>query len=208
MAIDPKELAIHDEVGVETEIDGVFVGLQAFVANVLDEELWLATRRRDPRLLSLTAGQPMHLSFDRDGALVVESVFMRRLGNARLGTEKTNVFSVRRPVGVETVQRRAHVRVNLERTVRIRALGSLETEGIGSGRTINIGAGGVQLTTDMPLIFGEQLRLALVLTPATSWSPAASPSESTTAMGPSRAPRRRTGRARLCIQRWRFASTR
>lgn len=188
MAIDPKDLAIHDEVVIETEIDGVFVGLPAFVANVLDEELWLATRRPDPRLLSLTAGQPIHVSFERNGALVVESVFMRRLGNARLGTEKTNVFAVKRPVGVETVQRRAHVRVNLERTVRIRALGCLETEQIGSGRTINIGAGGVQFTTDMPLIFGEQLRLALVLTPATSWSPVASPCESRTAMSPPKAP--------------------
>ena len=35
---------------------------------------------------------------------------------------------------------------------------------MGNGRTINIGAGGVQFLTEMPMLFGEQLRLALVLT--------------------------------------------
>jgi c-di-GMP-binding flagellar brake protein YcgR len=164
MAIDPKDLAIHDEIVVETEIDGVSVGLSAFVTNVLADELWLATRLPEPRLLSLAEGQPIHLSFDRNGALIVESVFLRRLGSSRLGMEKSRVFAVKRPGGVDTVQRRAHVRVDLERSVRIRALGSLGTEQIGTGRTINIGAGGVQFTTEMPLLFGEQLRLALVLT--------------------------------------------
>lgn len=164
MAIDPKDLAIHDEIVVETEIDGVFVGLPAFVTNVLVDELWLATRLPEPRLLSLAEGQPIHLSFNHNGALIVESVFLRRLGSSRLGMEKSRVFAVKRPGGVDTVQRRAHVRVDLERSVRIRALGSLGTEKMGTGRTINIGAGGVQFTTEMPLLFGEQLRLALVLT--------------------------------------------
>lgn len=165
MAIDPKDLTIHDEVIVETEIDGASVGLPAFITNVLVDELWLATRQPDPRLLSLAEGQPIHLTFDRGGALIVESLFLRRLGSStRLGMEKSRVFAVKRPQGVETVQRRAHVRVDLERAVRVRALGSLGTEKMGNGRTINIGAGGVQFITDMPLLFGEQLRLALVLT--------------------------------------------
>jgi c-di-GMP-binding flagellar brake protein YcgR len=165
MAIDPKDLSIHDEIVVETEIDGAVVRLSAFVTNVLADELWLATRLPEPRLLNLEEGLPIHLTFDRDGAVIVESVFLRRLGaGGRLGMEKSRVFAVRRPGGVETVQRRAHVRVDLERAVRIRALGSLGVEKIGAGRTVNIGAGGVQFLTDMPLLFGEQLRLALALT--------------------------------------------
>jgi c-di-GMP-binding flagellar brake protein YcgR len=165
MAIDPKDLSIHEELLVETEIDGVFVQLAAFITNVLAEELWLATRLPEPRLLSLIEGQPIHLTLNRDGALIIESAFLRRLGGGgRLGMEKSRVFAVHRPQGVETVMRRAHVRVDLERMVRIRALGSLGTEKMGNGRTINIGAGGVQFLTDMPLLFGEQLRLALVLT--------------------------------------------
>jgi len=165
MAIDPKDLSIHDEMVVETEVDGASVGLPAFITNILAEELWLATRLPDPRLNNLVEGQPVHLTFDRGGALIVESVFLRRLGNTtKLGMEKSRVFAVRRPQGVDTVQRRAHVRVDLERSVRIRALGSLGTEKMGNGKTINIGAGGVQFVTDMPLLFGEQLRLALVLT--------------------------------------------
>jgi c-di-GMP-binding flagellar brake protein YcgR len=165
MAIDPKDLSIHDEIVVETEIEGAPVRLSGFVTNVLAEELWLATRLPDTRLLDLAEGQPIHLMFDRGGALIVESVFLRRLGSTtRLGMEKSRVFAVKRPQGVDAVQRRAHVRVDLERTVRIRALGSLGTEKMGTGRTVNIGAGGVQFLTEMPLLFGEQLRLALVLT--------------------------------------------
>ena len=165
MVIDTRELAIHDELVVETEIDGASVAVPAFITNILAEELWLATRLPDQRLVSLSQGQPIHLTFDRGGALIVESEFLRRLGaGGRLGMEKSRVFAVRRPVGLENVQRRAHVRVDLERSVRIRALGSLGTEKMGNGRTINVGAGGVQFLTEMPLLFGEQLRLALVLT--------------------------------------------
>ena len=164
MAIDPKDLSIHEEIVVETEIDGASVQLAAFVTNILAEELWLATRLPEPRLLCLAEGQPIHLTLNRDGALIIESAFLRRLGGGgKLGMEKSRVFAVRRPNGVETVMRRAHVRVDLERSVRIRAMGSLGTEKMGNGRTINIGAGGVQFLTDMPLLFGEQLRLALVL---------------------------------------------
>jgi hypothetical protein len=165
MAIDPKELLIHEELVVETEIDGVSVALPAFVTNVLADELWLATRLTEPRLASLSRGQPIHLTLDRDGALIIESVFLRRLGGGgRLGMEKSRVFAVRRPQGVETVMRRAHVRVDLDRMVRIRAAGGQGTDRMGNGRTTNIGAGGVQFLTAMPLLLGEQLRLALVLT--------------------------------------------
>ncbi|HEX7492210.1 MAG TPA: PilZ domain-containing protein [Candidatus Limnocylindrales bacterium] len=165
MAIDPKDISIHDEMVVETEIDGAPVGLPAFVTNILAEELWLATRLPEPRLVGMSAGQPVHLAFGAGGGLIVESVFLRRLGHdSKLGMEKSRVFAVRRPQGVDTVQRRAHARVDLERTVRIKALGSLGHEQMGNGKTTNIGAGGVQFLTDMPLLFGEQLRIALVLT--------------------------------------------
>jgi hypothetical protein len=165
MAIDPKDLSIHDQVVVETEVDGTPVSVSAFVTNVLAEELWLATKLPDPRLMSFEEGQPIHLSFDRGGQLIIGSQFLRRLGSStRLGMEKSRVFAVRRPQGIENVQRRAHVRVDLERTVRIRSMGSLGDH-IGTGTTVNIGAGGVQFTTEVPLMFGDQLKVALVLTP-------------------------------------------
>ena len=78
--------------------------------------------------------------------------------------EKSRVFAVGKPQGLESIQRRAHVRVDLERVVRIRSLTVAGPDGSGVGKTVNIGAGGVQFTTAMPLRFGEQLRLALVLT--------------------------------------------
>lgn len=165
MAIDPNDLSIHDELVIETEIDGASVALPAFITNILAEELWLATRLPEPRLAELSTGQAIHLTFDRGGALIVESTFLRRLGGGgKLGMEKSRVFAVKRPQGIQAVQRRAHVRVDLERNVRIRAMGSLGSEKMGNGRTTNIGAGGVQFLTEMPMLFGEQLRLALVLT--------------------------------------------
>ena len=65
---------------------------------------------------------------------------------------------------MDQVQRRAHVRVDLDRAVRIKSFGALAAETVGAGRTVNIGDGGVQFTTEMPLMFGDQLRVALVLT--------------------------------------------
>jgi c-di-GMP-binding flagellar brake protein YcgR len=165
LGTDPKDLSIRDEVTVETEIDGAFVNLSSFVTNVLADEIWLALRLPDPRLATLTDGQAIHLSFDRAGVLIVESVFLRRLGShAKLGMEKSRVFAVRRPRGLDNAQRRAHVRVDLERMVRIRSLAAAGRERMGTGKTMNIGAGGVQFSTEMPLGLGEQLRLALVLT--------------------------------------------
>jgi hypothetical protein len=165
MAINPNELSIHDAVLVETEVEGLPIGLPSFVMNAVDEELWLALRQPDPRLARISEGQRLHLTFDRGGALIVESEFLRRLGgHSRLGSEKSRVFAVRRPQAVDQVQRRAHVRVDLARVIRIKSFGSLGGNGIGVGRTVNVGAGGVQFTTEMPLMFGDQLRVALVLT--------------------------------------------
>jgi len=165
MSINPNELSIHDAVLVETEVEGLPIGLPSFVMNAVDEELWLALRLPDPRLARISEGQRLHLTFYRGGALIVESEFLRRLGgHSRPGSEKSRVFAVRRPQAVDQVQRRAHVRVDLERVVRIKSFGSLGGSGIGVGRTLNVGAGGVQFTTEMPLMFGDQLRVALVLT--------------------------------------------
>ena len=165
MDIDPGGLSVHDEVLVETEIDGETLSLASFVTNVLDEELWLALRLPDARLPRIAELQRLHMTFDRGGALVVESEFLRRLGGAApTSPKKSRVFAVRRPKGVDQVQRRSHVRVDLERDVRIKSFGSLGGDTAGRGRTMNIGAGGLQFATEMPLMFGDQLRVALALT--------------------------------------------
>jgi c-di-GMP-binding flagellar brake protein YcgR len=151
---------------LETEVGGELVSLPSFVTNVLSEELWLAPRSTGDRLAGLQRGQRVHLTFDRGGALVVESEFLRRLGSSSsLGNDKSRVFAVRRPQGVDQVQRRAHVRVDMARDVRIKAMSGLSAETVGSGRTVNVGAGGVQISTDMPLNLGDLVRIALVLSP-------------------------------------------
>ena len=68
MAIGPRDLAVHDEVLVETDLDGSPVSLPSFVTNVLDGELWLALRQPDPRLKRIDPGRRIHLTFDRAGA--------------------------------------------------------------------------------------------------------------------------------------------
>jgi c-di-GMP-binding flagellar brake protein YcgR len=160
----PKDLAIHDNVTVETDLDGMSVALGAFVTNVLAEELWLATRLPDERIGRLLRGQSIHLTFDRDGPVILDSAFLRRLGDAgRFDMQRSRVFAVQRPAGLESSQRRAHVRVDLERDVRIRSLAAAGGERLGAGRTINIGAGGLLFSTSMPLLFGEELLLAIAL---------------------------------------------
>jgi c-di-GMP-binding flagellar brake protein YcgR len=160
----PKNLSIHDDVTVETDLDGVSVALDGFVTNVLAEELWLATRLPDERIGRLLRGQSIHLTFDRDGPVILDSMFLRRLGDTgRFDMQKSRVFAVQRPAGLESSQRRAHVRVDLERDVRIRSLAAAGGERLGTGRTINIGAGGLLFSTSMPLLFGEDLLLAIAL---------------------------------------------
>jgi c-di-GMP-binding flagellar brake protein YcgR len=160
----PKDLSIHDNVTVETDLDGISIALGAFVTNVLGEELWLATRLPDERIGRLLRGQSIHLTFDRDGPVVLDSAFLRRLGDAgRFDMQRSRVFAVQRPTGLESSQRRAHVRVDLERDVRIRSLAAAGGERLGAGRTINIGAGGLLFSTSMPLLFGEELLLAIAL---------------------------------------------
>ena len=93
-------------------------------------------------------------------------MFLRRLGDAnRFEMQKSRVFAVEKPSGADSSQRRAHVRVDLERKVGVRSLGAAGGQRIGTGRTVNVGAGGVLFTTSMPLLFGEELKLAIALTP-------------------------------------------
>ncbi len=161
-----KELGIAEKLSVEADIDDVPVSIGAFVTNILAEELWLATKLPDPRISRLRAGQGLHLTLDRDGPIVLESTFLRRLGdNTRVDMQRSRVFAVQRPIGMENSQRRAHVRIDLECKVGIRSMAAATGQKMGSGRTVNIGAGGVLFTTAMPMLFGEELRLAIALTP-------------------------------------------
>ena len=46
-----KDLSIAEKVTVEADFDGSPASLHAFVTNVLAEEMWLATRLPDPRVM-------------------------------------------------------------------------------------------------------------------------------------------------------------
>ena len=165
MIANAKDPSIHDTVTVEVDLFGLPISLTAFITNVLADELWLATRLPDDRISRIQGGQGIHLTFDRDGPVVLDSIFLRRLGDSsRFEMQRSRVFAVQRPAGIDSSQRRAHVRADLDRTVRIRSMGGLGGERMGTGRTVNIGAGGILFSTAMPLLFGEELRLAIALT--------------------------------------------
>jgi c-di-GMP-binding flagellar brake protein YcgR len=161
-----RDPSIHDTVTVEADIDGLSVMLSGFVTNILDQELWLATRLPDERVSRLRPGQCIHLTLDRDGPVILESTFLRRLGDSgRFDAQRSRVFAVRRPADIAASQRRAHVRADLERDVRIRSVGAAGAGSLGVGRTVNLSAGGALFATSMPLLFGEELLLAIALAP-------------------------------------------
>ncbi len=166
MGPEQKDLAIRDDVVVEAEIAGEPAALTAFVTNVLTDALWLALRAPDTRFLSLEPGQNLHLTFIRGRfPVVAESAFVKRLGGDRMGTERSRVFAVVRPQGIEAAQRRMHVRVDVERTVFIRIPAPLSgsSRHIGTGRTLNVSAGGLQMVSDLPLLLGDWVTIALAL---------------------------------------------
>lgn len=168
MGSDSVDFGIHDDVVVETEVVDRRVALPAVVTNVLDSALWLVPRRLEPSpLSSLEPGRPLHLTFLRDGAAVVaESTFLRRVGHERLGAEASRVFAVSRPEGIEAVQRRAHVRVDVERRVYMRLPPPLSggPARLAIGKTVNVSVGGLlQVVRGLSLELGQSLAMALVL---------------------------------------------
>jgi c-di-GMP-binding flagellar brake protein YcgR len=144
MAIETnRKPAVHDQVLVETQIDGKVVGFRAVVVNVQPSSLWLGLIRPDSLLEQVQAGQILHLTFRRENAaLAAESTFMNHLGSNR-----SRLFAVERPASAHMIQRRAHVRLDYECPVVFTCkseTGSGAAGRNGRGITRNVSAGGIQ----------------------------------------------------------------
>lgn len=159
------EPIVHDQVLVESEIEGDALAFRAVVVNVQPGSLWMGLTRPDPRLERLGRDAPLHLTFKRDNAAIVaESAFMRHLGSTR-----DRLFAVATPADPRLVQRRAHIRLDVQSPISITVVNHGESGSAGRhgrGTTRNISAGGVAFWSDLAMVTGDELELAIDLGPA------------------------------------------
>jgi c-di-GMP-binding flagellar brake protein YcgR len=157
--------AVHDQTLVEAEIDGNAVVFRAVVVNAMPAALWLGLTKPDSLLEQLRPGDPMTLTFHReDSAIVARSAFL-----SHLGSRQSRVFSVETPTDCRVVQRRAHLRLDVECPLEYTVVGGGETgAGLGGvGITRNISAGGLQFVIRAPIgetvAVGDALELRLAV---------------------------------------------
>ena len=156
------ELAIQDRVLVEADIDGRTVYFRAVMVKVCPDELWLGMASPDRRLETMRPDQAVRLTIARSGAaLLGESAFLRLLGGS-----KSRIFAVVRPSAIEKVQRRAHLRYQVDLPIIFRHTDPETREPRGKAAvatTINVSPGGALLKGEIPVVIGEELALILPL---------------------------------------------
>jgi c-di-GMP-binding flagellar brake protein YcgR len=162
----PGKPSVHDQVLVETEIDGKVVGFRAVVVNVMPAALWLGLVKPDPRLERVGSGGVMLLTFRRDDVgMVAESAFL-----SHLGSTQARLFSVEMPADCRLIQRRAHLRLDTQCPIEYTVFGGDDISGAGStgeGTTRNISAGGIQFMVETParetVDVGAELELDILI---------------------------------------------
>jgi c-di-GMP-binding flagellar brake protein YcgR len=157
-----EELAIGDRVLAEVDIYGRTVSFRTVIVKICPDELWLGMASPDHRLDGLRENHTLQLTVARAGAaLLGQSGFLRPLGGG-----KSRVFAVVRPGFLERVQRRAHLRYQIDVPINFRHLDPASREPRGkaaSGVTLNVSPGGLLFQTDAAPQLGEELDLTLPL---------------------------------------------
>lgn len=157
------ELAVQDRVLVEAEILGRSVSFRAVIVKISPAELWLGLASPDRRLETMRPNQTVKLTVARtNAALLGQSGFLRPLGGS-----KSRVFAVVRPGVLERVQRRAHVRYQMDLPIYFRHLDPKTREPRGkavSGLTVNVSPGGLLFESDAHVELGDELDVTLPLT--------------------------------------------
>ncbi len=138
-----RKPSVRDQALVEAEIDGKIIRFRAVVVNLMPAALWLGLVKKDPLLESLRRGDPVVLTFQRNGVgMVAESAFISHLNAA-----ESRLFAIEFPTDYRLIQRRAYLRVDAECPVQYLVVSHSEMGGAGltgEGVTRNIGAGGIQ----------------------------------------------------------------
>ena len=158
-----SELVIQDRVLVEADVDGRAIALRAMIVKVCPDELWLGMASPDRRLEAFAQDQVLDLTVARTGAaLVGQSGFLRPLGGS-----KSRIFAVVRPASLERVQRRTHLRYQIDLPIIFRHTDpeTREPRGkAGAAKTINVSPGGLLFQGEIPATLGEELALTLPIT--------------------------------------------
>ena len=156
------ELAIQDRVLVEAELYGRPVMFRAMIVKVCPDELWLGLASPDRRLETMRQDQTISLTIARPGAaLLGKSGFLRPLGGS-----KSRIFAVVRPGALERVQRRVHIRYQMNLPIIFRHMDAATREPLGKGvvaTTVNVSPGGLLLKGQLPVALGEELAFTLPL---------------------------------------------
>ena len=143
--------SVHDQALVEAEIDGSVVRLRAVVVNLTPASLWLGLVKKDPLLERLRPGDPVMLTFGRNGVgMVAESSFV-----SHLNTAESRLFAIEFPTDYRLIQRRAYLRAEAECHVDYLVVNHSEMGGAGltgEGITRNIAAGGIQFVVDASIV--------------------------------------------------------
>jgi hypothetical protein len=145
-----KKPSVHDQALVEAEIDGRVVRFRAVVVNLMPAALWLGLVKKDPQLERLRPGDPVVLTFGRNGVgMVAESCFI-----SHLNSSESRLFAIEFPTDYRLIQRRSYLRVDAECHVEYLVVSQSDAGGAGvtgEGMTRNIGAGGIQFVVDAPV---------------------------------------------------------
>lgn len=145
-----KRPSVHDQALVETEIDGRVVRFRAVVVNLMPAALWLGLVKKDPSLERLRPGDPIVLTFQRNGVgMVAESSFLAHLNSAG-----SRLFAIEFPSDYRLIQRRSYLRIDADCPVEYLVTSQSEAGGAGltgEGITRNISAGGLQFIVDAPM---------------------------------------------------------
>jgi len=150
--------AIRDRARLEAQVRGDSISLDATVANVTPEEIWVGVDALySAHLPRLSAVRVVLVRFDQDTAWA-QTEFRRMVGTGG------RVAALRRPAEWFSDQRRVHSRVDLRLPSYIQSTGAMPT---GSAWTTNLSVSGLHCITNMPLEMGMRYGISLALTPLT-----------------------------------------
>jgi len=161
-----KKPSVHDQALVEAEIDGRVVRFRAVVVNLMPAALWLGLVKKDPSLEQLRRGDPIVLTFSRNGVgMVAESSFLTHLNSTG-----SRLFAIEFPSDYRLIQRRSYLRIDAECPVSYLVTSQSEAGGAGvtgEGITRNISAGGIQFMVHAPVAEtvreGDNLEIRLAI---------------------------------------------
>jgi c-di-GMP-binding flagellar brake protein YcgR len=153
--------AIRDRARLEAQVKADPISIDATVANVTPEELWVGVYPlHSVHLPRLSAVRIVLVRFDQDTAWA-DTRFRRMVGTGG------RVVALWRPASWLSDQRRVHSRVDLRLPAYIQPTGLVA---VGSAWTVNLSVGGFHCITDLPLELGMRYGVSLALSPLTRLS--------------------------------------